>query len=145
MTKQIVLIATVFLFSNRILGQNTEGSKPLPMLPIEWIQRLADSCTLVDYTYLTLPITMALDNKKSIQQSLRHIGIGAFEQTKCRLFAKIFYQINGRVALVADAYFTVGCVYFVYNVDGVPMFSNPMSTEGVEFFNQIIARQEKKK
>ena len=82
--KQIVLIATVFLFSNRILGQNTEGSKPLPMLPIEWIQRLADSCTLVDYTYLTLPITMALDNKKSIQQSLRHIGIGAFEQTKCR-------------------------------------------------------------
>ena len=118
----------------------------LPQLPAEWLQRLWDSCTLVDYTYFTMPITMSLDQQASIRSSLRHIGGGvAVRKADCKLFAKLFFQIKGHIVMDADLYFSDnGCSYFVYNIGGKARFSNPLSTEGVQFLNQIVAKQKAK-
>lgn len=119
----------------------------LPQLPAEWFQRLWDSCTLVDYTYFTMPITMSLDRQASVRSSLRHIGVGAVvRKADCKLFAKIFYQVKGQIVLDADMFYSEnGCSYVIYNVGGKPTFANPISTEGVQFLTQIIERQKAKK
>lgn len=119
----------------------------LPQLPAEWFQRLWDSCTLVDYTYFTMPITMSLDRQASVRSSLRHIGVGAVvRKAECKLFAKIFYQIKGQIVLDANLFYSDnGCSYVVYSVGGKPTFANPISTEGVQFLTQIIERQKAKK
>jgi hypothetical protein len=124
----------------------SNAPKPLPNLPESWIRLLLDSCTLVDYTYMTMPISMSIDQANNIRASLRHIGVGAVEQKAgCKVFAKVFYQIKGRIALYADLYFANGCTYFIWFIHDKPQYANLVSTEGVEFFNQIIARQAAKK
>jgi hypothetical protein len=124
-----------------------KAQETLPQLPAEWLQKLLDSCTLVDYTFFTMPITISLDRQASVRSSLRHIGAGlVVRKSDCKLFAKLFYQIKGRMILDADMYFSDnGCSYLVYNIGGKPTFANPISTEGVQFLNQIIERQKAKK
>jgi hypothetical protein len=119
----------------------------LPQLSPEMLQTLWDSCTLVDYTYFTMPITMSLDRQASVRSSLRHIGMGVVAQkADCKLFAKLFYQIKGQIVMTADMFFSENsCSYVVYSIGGKPTFANPISTEGVQFLNQIIERQKAKK
>ena len=127
MKKRLLVFATVLTFVFPVFSQNTEGGSEkkevkkaapvrtmlqenLPQLSSEWLQRLWDSCTLVDYTYLTMPITMSLDKQGSIRSSLRHIGIGSVvRQADCKLFAKLFYQSKGKIILDADLFFSDSC------------------------------------
>ena len=125
----------------------TVSQENLPQLPAELFQRLWDSCTLVDYTFLTMPFTISLDRKPSIQSSLRHIGGGvAVRIADCKVFAKLFFQIKGEIIMDADLFYTDnGCTYFVYNIKGKPTYANPISAEGIQFLTQIIDRQKSKK
>lgn len=160
MKKLLLSSAAFLLLISSIFAQNTEGGKKeiitakptvlqaeLPQLPAEWFQHLWDSCTLVDYTYFTMPITMSLDRQASVRSSLRHIGVGkVVRKAECKLFAKVFYQVKGQIVLDADMFFSDnGCSYVIYNVGGKPTFANPISTEGVQFLTQIIERQKAKK
>ena len=162
MKKLLLVFVFILALFSATFAQNTEGGKKeiapakptrtvfqedLPQLPAEWFQRLLDSCTLVDYTFFTMPITMSLDRQASVRSSLRHIGAGAVvRKADCKLFAKIFYQIKGQIVLDADMFYSDnGCSYVVYSVGGKPSFENPISTEGVQFLTQIIERQKAKK
>lgn len=170
MKKLLLVFAFILPLFSSIFAQNianpnklgTEGGKKeiatakptrtvlqedLPQLPAEWFQRLWDSCTLVDYTYFTMPITMSLDRQASVRSSLRHIGVGkVVRKAECKLFAKVFYQVKGQIVLDADMFYSDnGCSYVIYNVGGKPTFANPISTEGVQFLTQIIERQKAKK
>lgn len=111
----------------------------LPMLPKTTVKRLWDSCTRIEYTFLQTPFTMALADSTSIRESLRHIGYGeAVRKTDCKIFAKVFFYINGDLILDADMFFTEGCRFFVYNIDGKPAYANLMSSEGRDFLMQIL-------
>lgn len=131
---------------NGLKAQNTEGVDvgKLPQLPPVVLKRLWDSCTLVDYTFLTLPFSMSLDEKESIQQALRHIGAGPLPlQPSCKPFARVFYQIKGTIVMRADMFFSDDCTYCVYFFHGKPLFANVISKEGLTFFNTIIENQRK--
>jgi hypothetical protein len=85
---------------------------------------------------------MSLDKQEDIIQSLRSIGSESPISTEgCKAFGKMFFQIKHRLFLEADIYFSNGCTYFVYIINGVPVWSNEMSTEGVVFFNEVLKQK----
>ena len=158
MKKLLLVLSLLLALISSNFAQNTEGGKKetvtqttpqadLPQLPMAIFQRLWDSCTLVDYTFFTMPITISLDRKAAIQSSLRGIGGGvAVRKSDCKVFAKLFFQINAKLVMDADLYFSDnGCSYAVYNIGGKATYMNPISTEGVQFLNQIVERQKGKK
>jgi hypothetical protein len=143
--KQFSAIIFIFL-SLKICAQNSTQASTLPQMPKAVLQRLFDSCTLVDYTFFTLPFTISIDRPNDIRSSFRQVGVGKVtKKPECKTFAKVFYQIKGRIVMDADVYFSEGCTYFIYNIDGKPTYANPISTEGVSFYNQLIERANKSK
>ena len=86
--KFFVALTFVFLFFSGELNAATSDS--LPPLPEALARRIMDSCTLIDYTFMTLPFTMSFDNNKSVQGSFRHIQFDGVEQIAgLKVFAKI--------------------------------------------------------
>ena len=145
-------IPTLFLFFGIFFLNETKATDTfaqrktdsLPPMPEALARRIMDSCTLIDYTFLTLPFTISFDNNKSVQGSFRHIQVDGVEEVPgLKVFAKTFFQIQGRIILVGDLYFNNAGQYFVYSEDGIKKYANKLSQEGIDFFNQIINRQKK--
>lgn len=140
------LFFTIF-FTHQTKATNFFARCPtdsLPPLPEALARRIMDSCTLIDYTFLTLPFTISFDNNKSVQGSFRHIQVDGVEEVPgLKVFAKTFFQIQGRIVLIGDLYFDKAGQYFVYSEEGVKKYGNKLSQEGIDFFNQIITRQKK--
>ena len=140
----LILFFIFLLFSDKSNATTTYKVDSLPPLPEALARRIMDSCTLIDYTFLSLPFTMSFDNNKSVQGSFRHIQVDGVEEVAgLKVFAKTFFQIQGRIILVGDLYFSNAGAYFVYSEDGVKKYGNKLSQEGIDFFNQIITRQKK--
>ncbi len=149
MFKRICILFLFFalFFINETKAMNTfahfQTDSLLP-LPEALARRIMDSCTLIDYTFLTLPFTISFDNNKSVQGSFRHIQVDGVEEVPgLKVFAKTFFQIQGRIVLVGDLYFSSAGQYFIYSEEGVKKYGNKLSQEGIDFFNQIINRQKK--
>ena len=117
-------------------------AKPtLPSLPLETIQYLWENCDYVDYVFYTLPISMSLNEKGSIQYVLRHISADAAPlDPNCKPIGRIFYQIKGENFLEADIFFQKGCTYFKFLKDGQATYANFMTDDGINYLNDNIAK-----
>ncbi|MCB0644498.1 MAG: hypothetical protein KDC44_22795 [Phaeodactylibacter sp.] len=113
-----------------------EPKATLPSLPIVTLEYLWKSCDFVDYVFYELPVSMSLDNKKTIQYVLSHIAEDpAPLRPECKSIGRIFYQVEGENVLEADMYFSEGCTYLVFLEDGKAKYANYMTKDGVDYLN----------
>jgi hypothetical protein len=113
----------------------------LPSVPIETLQFLVDSCDNVDYLFYELPISMSLDNKPSIINALSHVASEpAPIPANCKSIGRIFFVVKGRNEAMAEMYFSPGCTFFVFLKDEKPAYSNYMTPEAVQYFNNVFAQ-----
>jgi len=111
----------------------------LPSAPFNLIEKLWKECTQVDYIFYNYPFTVSLDEKASIQYSVRHIAeTPAPLKPECQPTGRVTYQINGNIVLEGNFYFSEGCTYFVFYKNQEKLYANYMMPEAVEFFNKQI-------
>jgi hypothetical protein len=111
----------------------------LPSVPIEIVQKLWNECTQVDYIFYNYPFTVSLDEKSSIQHSVRHIAeTPAPLKPECQATGRVTYQISGDIVLEGNFHFSEACTYFVFYKNQEKVYANFMMPEAVEFFNNQI-------
>jgi hypothetical protein len=123
-------------------SKNTTAAPPvekLPGLPADILQQLFEECTLIDYVFYDLPISMTIDQKPSIQTSLSYIANSAPDlKPECKPAGHITFQVNGSIALEADFYYSQGCTYYVFYKNKERLFANHMTQDGANSFGSLI-------
>lgn len=108
-------------------------------VPLETMQKLWNECDHVDYIFYDLPISMSLDEKASIQYSVRHVADEAAPlKPECKPAGRVSYHIKGNIALEGDFYFSNGCTYFVFFKDNKKAYANYMTDDAIQYFNNNI-------
>jgi len=116
----------------------------LPSIPLETVEYLWANCDYVDYVFYELPISMSLDNQRSVQYVLQHISDApAPLLPECKPIGRIFYQVKGENVLMADLYFSQGCTYFVFLENDKPKYANYMTEKGVAYLNDNFKQAQK--
>ena len=114
----------------------TPDLEPLPSLPMVTLEYLWNNCDFIDYVFYELPISMSLDNQKTIQYVLGHIAEDpAPLRPQCKSIGRIFYQVDGENVLEADMYFSEGCTYLAFREGGEVKYANYMTQDGVNYLN----------
>lgn len=116
------------------------GVDMLPSIEVSVLENLWENCDFVDYVYYELPISASLDNKNSIQSSVRHIAANpAAKISGCKAIGRVFYQIDGENVLQGDIYFSKGCTYFLWlDSKGKYFAGNLMMDSAMKFFASNI-------
>ena len=121
----------------------TEQTGPVfEMLPREILTRMWNEAEMLDYIFHDLPFSMSQNEKPSIQANMTYIDKYAQPTIPqgCKPAARQFYQVNGNIELEADVYFSQGCYFYVFIIDGKPSYANKMHEEGIKFFKTMIGR-----
>jgi len=117
----------------------TPPAATLPSVPLDLLGRIWNEGTQIDYIFYNQPFTMSLSDQPSIQLAVRHVAEApAPLNPECKATGRVSYQIKGDIVLEGDFYFSTGCTYFVFEKDRVKTYSNFMTNEGVEYFNNQI-------
>jgi len=152
MTKYLVLIlATIGLFAcgdqnakkqTNIPSQDVASTPTFEKLPESILRKMWDEAEMLDYIFHDLPFSMSQNEKPSIQANMTYIDKYAQPNIPigCKPAARQFYQINGKIELEADIYFSKGCYFYVFLIDGKPKYANKMAQDGINFFNTMISK-----
>lgn len=121
--------------------ENTSPGEILyPSITLEEMQDLWANTTAVDYLFYELPISMNMVERPAIESTLRQISDkAAYIKKDCKAMGRVFFQNKGASLAEADFYFTPQCTYFVFIEDQKPVKSNQMTSEGVKFFQNLLA------
>lgn len=148
MKRHLILLVAAYAFA--ACNQEPPASKqqqpspaaPMPSLPsvsVELLEKIWQEGTQVDYIFYNYPFTMSLSDKPSIQYAVRHVAAGqALLKPECKAAGRVTYQINGEIVLEGDFYFSTGCTYFVFEKNRQKINANPMTDEGITYFNNQI-------
>jgi hypothetical protein len=113
----------------------------LQSLPIERLEYLWENCDFIDYVFYTLPLSMSLDNKPSIQNALTHVASEpAPLLPQCKSIGRLFFVVKGENVEMAELYFSPGCTYYVWLKDDKPAYSNYMTPQGVQYLNNVLSQ-----
>ncbi len=131
-------------------NQNVEkavvaNSQIPPAIPSEILIDMYENCDYIDFIFPNLPFSISQEEKASIQQTLRHINNvqPSNFNPSCPYFAQQIFQENGEIVLDAKIFFQEGCTYYLFYEDGLAKYSASFTTEGVAFYNNILAEAEK--
>ncbi|MBT8233629.1 MAG: hypothetical protein HKO66_16940 [Saprospiraceae bacterium] len=110
------------------------------MLPADILRKMWNEAESLDYIFHHLPFSMNQTEKPSIQANMTYIEQAPQPNVPqgCTPAARQFYQVNGNIELEADIYFSEGCYFYVFIIDGKPKYANKMSEAGKNFFNTMI-------
>ena len=111
-----------------------------PSLTQEALMNIWDNGEMIDYIFHDLPFSMNQTELNSIRTNLTYIDPRPVSEipTKCKPFARQFYQVGGDIVLESDIYFSEGCQFYVFWEDGKAKYANYMAESGVTFFNQMV-------
>ena len=112
------------------------------MLPEPILRRMWEEAEMLDYIFHDLPFSMSQNEKPSIQANMTYIDKYAQPNIPagCKPAARQFYQVEGLIELEADVYFSTGCYFYVFIIDGKPKYANKMAQDGINFFNTMISK-----
>jgi len=152
MHKIIITLLTLFCFfscknegsnSQKAEENKTAASGPtFEKLPDVILRKMWNEAEMLDYIFHDLPFSMSQNEKPSIQANMTYIDKYAQPTIPqgCKPAARQFYQVAGNIELEADIYFSEGCYFYVFIVDGKPKYANKMAQDGINFFNTMISK-----
>ena len=151
--RQSLLFSLLFLLSacgNEVPTQDTAPvetpvvaettARTLPALPISELQQLYDKVDYIDYLFTSLPISMSQQTPNDVKAAVTHISdeAPASIDPSCKVMAQIFYEAEGKTLRRADMYYGPTCTYLVWNENGKPAYASRLTSQGIQFFNQVL-------
>ena len=115
------------------------SDKQYPSVPVELLQELWNTCDFIDYTFYNLPMSMSFDNQGSIQRVLQHLTVNPPLILKdCKPTGRAYFQRQGEDLAIAEFYLHKDCNFFMFLKDGKPAYSNLLTIEGSQFYQNSI-------
>ena len=113
----------------------------LPSVTVEIMRKIFNESDYADFVFYNTNFSMSMDKKQSIQSTLRHIAesVPAINPS-CKAIGRVFYQIEGENYIDADIFFEDNCKYYVFYVDGKKTYSNQMTPDGINHYNNIFSQ-----
>ena len=143
----VLLLFTLFL-SCKSEKEQPQSTTPTPQkaearftaLPNDLMMKIWNEGDLIDYIFHNLPFSMNQDEQASIRTNLTYIGEEAQDDIPngCKPFGRQFFQVEGEMIFEADIYYSDGCMFYVFFVDGKAKYANKMSDSGKAFFKTMI-------
>lgn len=125
-----------------LFGCEESNKTYLPSISLEEMQDLYKTCNQIDYLFYELPISSSINDQNSAQVHLRHISeepVPTEVKNNCgKAIGRLFYKKDGEDLIESEVYFSSGCTFFVFFKNGQPAYSNIMTPDGVNHFNQIL-------
>jgi hypothetical protein len=122
-------------------GTSSPPASNFSTLPVETLRTLVAECDYIDLIVYNPSFSMSQSEAASIQATLQQIGEGAPAHNPANQpFGRIFYQSKGETLLEADVYLGQTGSYFIFYQDKKQAFANVMTTQGVNFYLNIINR-----
>jgi hypothetical protein len=119
----------------------TTPASSFSTLPVETLRTLVAECDYIDLIVYNPSFSMSQSEAASIQATLQQIGDGVpAHNPSNQPFGRIFYQSKGETLLEADVYLGQTGSYFIFYQDKKQAFANVMTTQGVNFYINIINR-----
>lgn len=131
------------------LGDNLSATTPAATSPsgglgsinIEAMRELWEQCDGIDIIFYKTNFSLSQNEKAAIQNTIGFFGPTYVEHNKdCKPVGRITFLIKGEIRREADIYIDQGCQYFLWMENNKPVYINPMSPQGVTFFEQIIKK-----
>lgn len=119
----------------------TENILPqLPKMPENELALLFENCDFIDYIFIDLPFSLSQNEKSSVQQNVLFAENTAVDQrmASCKPMARKFFKIKGNIVWEADVFAIEPCYYFVFYKDNKATYANKMSSNGRNFYKNLI-------
>ena len=130
------------------LGDNLSSTTPaatsssgLGSIQIEAMRDLWENCDGLDIIFYETNFSLSQTEKAAIQNTLGYFGpMQVVHNPDCKPVGRITFLVKGDIRQEADIYIAEGCQYFIWFKDNKPAYINPMSPQGVNFFEQIMKK-----
>lgn len=146
MMKQLILSlafsASAIVFAQAQTEPNT-GINPEPMAG-DTLLALFQNINQIDFIFNAFPVTTNAEGKNA-QMCVQLFSAQAPATQNCaKALATVIFTDNskGRMVMEGTVYFAQGCTYWTIAYKG-KKYANAMSTQGVNYFNQIIQAVQK--
>lgn len=111
----------------------------LKSIPAESMKALWDSCSAVDIIFYETNFSISQGDQPAIRNTLGYfLPSAVVHDSKCKPIGRITFVVDGTIKQEADIYHSPGCEYFIWMKDNKPAHINPMSPQGVSFFDQVM-------
>jgi hypothetical protein len=119
--------------------EDKRESSGLSGIPNELRAKLVQSCDYVDIIFYNSPASLSQTEPQSIRRALEFIGNepASLNET-CKPIGRISYISSGEITAEGDMYLSDQCQYIVFMEDNKPVYANTMTTQGVQFFQEIV-------
>ena len=122
----------------------SDDSTDLVSFPEAVYIRLLAECDYVDIIFFDSPVSMSQNDNAGIQNTLTFITRQvAKHNPDCKPMGRISYMIEGEIIAEGDFYCTDDCTYILFMEDNKPKYANVLSTNGVQFFQNILSQIQK--
>lgn len=120
---------------------NQPAGGGLGSIQIEAMRELWESSDAVDIIFYETNFSLSQTEKAAIQQTLGYfLPMPIAHNTSCKPIGRIAFLIQGEIRREADIYIHEGCQYFLWMEKEKPVYINPMSPQGVAFFDGILKK-----
>lgn len=117
-----------------------------PALGNQDLMKLYSQADHVDIIFYHLPISVNQDDEPSVKNTVLYVSPAQPLITKtCQPVGRLSWMDDGVIIREADVYAEEGCAYLLFMESNQPVAANAMSTEGLQFFTNIISQVAKQK
>jgi hypothetical protein len=137
------ILAFTFLSFLHLSAQN---SSTLPAFPQDEAINLYTNCTLIDIIYMKPAFSMSMEDKYSIQMSIKLLTPNTFIPIpNDKPFAKVFYQIKGNIVHQADLYYNMetGKGGYIFYENNVKKYSSEIHPSAKAYYDSVMEEVKK--
>ena len=127
--------------SARSASGTSTGTDSYPSIEMAAMRDLWENSDAVDIIFYETNFSLSQNDKAAIQNTLGYfLPSPIAHNPNCKPIGRLTFMVKGEIRREADIYTAEGCQYFLWMENGKPVYINPMSQQGVTFFNEILKK-----
>jgi hypothetical protein len=120
-------------------GQN--ASRALTSISVEEMRDLWANCDALDIIFYHNSFSISQNDRPAIQNSLGYfLPTEATHNPGCKPIGRMTFLVQGEIRQEADIYLSKDCNYVIWIKDNKNAHINPLSPQGIAFFQGIIQK-----
>jgi len=124
-------------------AQSNAGSAyaGLGSIQIEAMRDLWDNCNSLDIVFYDTNFSLSQTEIEAIRTTLQYLLPSPVQHDPaCKPIGRITFWVQGELRREADIYVGETCNYYIWIEDSKPVYINPLTPDGIQFFTNILTK-----